>query len=94
VPFDMKDIDLSMFNKKLDCAYTYNNEKRIKQWRKVLGNTKPTHRYNPDELKYVRIITDYYDIELQQELTAGTEIQMTAERAQTVRDAGYCEVVE
>jgi len=94
VPFDMKDIDLSMFNKKLEFAYTYNNEKRIKQWRKILGNTKPTHRYNPDELKYVRIITDYYDIELQQELTAGTEIQMTAERAQTVRDAGYCEVVE
>ena len=94
VPFDMKDIDLSIFNQNLCFNYVYDNEKRIKQWRKLLGNKKPTHKYNPNELKYVRVTVSYYDIELQQDLEAGTEIQMSAERAQIVRDAGYCEVIE
>ena len=40
-----------------------------------------------------KVIGDYYDILLQEDVRKGTELFMTIERAQQVREAGYIEII-
>lgn len=68
IPFDMK-FDV---RKLLDIpTFTYNktNTASIKQWKSLLGNTKPKHDYKPDDKSIlVKIINSYYDMNLSRTL--------------------------
>ena len=66
----------------------------IKKWRKVLGNTKPNHTYDPTAFKTVRVIEGYTDMALNKFLKVGEIHEMPLYRVQIVVDAGYCEIVE
>lgn len=94
VPFDITDdIDPMLFvNRPLKGTfqYTYDNAKRIRQWKKILGNTKPKRKYKPTESINVRITKSYYDIVFNREMHAGERVTMTASRAMTVKAAGFC----
>ena len=91
VPFEITDeIDVNMFRRVPRFEYKYDNESRIKQWRKILGNKKPKHRYDPSKMPECTITKEYYDIEFARSMRAGETVRMPINRARTVRDAGYC----
>ena len=68
--------------------------KEIKKWRKVLGNTKPKHTYDPTAFKTVKVIESYKDMALNRQLAVGEIYEMPLYRVQIVVDAGYCEIIE
>lgn len=84
VPMDLQGFDV---NKLLDIPSVRNNYKydsgvRIKQWRKVLGNTKPKGGYVPGKsIVRVRATREYFDIKLNRPVRRREEFDCTEERA-------------
>lgn len=97
VPFDLADVDVTKFiNKKSKKSSTYDNKNTelVNKWRKLLGNTKPQQKYDPDKsFKYVKVTTKYYDIALKKELQIGDTVKMSKERADIVCGKGYGRIV-
>lgn len=93
VPFEITDdLDVDMFRKIPKFEYKYDNEPRIAQWRKILGNKKPKRKYDPSKMPTCRITRDYFDVEFGRNMKAGEIVKMSMTRANTVRDAGYCTI--
>ena len=91
VPFEITDeIDVEMFKRVPQFEYHYDNDARIKQWRKILGNKRPKHKYDPSKMPECKITKEYFDIEFRRSMRVGEVVRMPISRAQTVRDAGYC----
>ena len=88
VPLDM-DFDVEKIKKVPEFKYTYNNGTLVTKWKKLLGNTKPTHKYKPEKMKVVRVTTQYRDIVLNRILNIGERVLMPEERAKKVADAGF-----
>jgi hypothetical protein len=54
----------------------------LKQWKKLLGNSKPTHSYKPDtDFIKVVVIENYGDLELNRNMRVGETVVMRSERA-------------
>ena len=92
LPFDMQHIDV---NEIAECKlagfkYKYNNRKVIKEWRDLLGDTKPKGGYEYKPIK-VRIKTQYYDVVRQESMRVGTECLMLPDRAYELRMKGLVE---
>lgn len=92
VPFDMnfdvtKLLDVPVVN------YDYNNDVIIKQWRSVLGNTKPRRDYDPGAMVRVKVTHNYYDVVREEDMRKGQETIMTKQRAEHVMEAGYIEII-
>lgn len=98
VPFDISetpDETIDNIINNIPDEYMYkSSDNQIKQWRKVLGNSKPKHTYDPTAFKNVRVLTSYRDIALDRILNVNEIIEMPLDRAQVVVDAGFCEVIE
>jgi tRNA U54 and U55 pseudouridine synthase Pus10 len=92
IPWDIKKFDCKILLKVPQFTYKRDNEKIVKQWRKLLGDTKPTHSYKPSKAVTVKVINTYKDMILNQVLVKGTYLQMPRERAQTVQKAGYVQI--
>ena len=92
VPFDMQNIDAERFLTIPEFEYKWDNEAIIKKWRKVLGNTKKKQDYHPDAVT-VRCTRSYFDIGFQRNVQSGEIVTMTLERAKTVCEAGFVEVI-
>ena len=91
VPFEITDdIDVDMFKRVPQFEYTYDNEARVKQWRKLLGNKKPKHKYDPSKMPMCKITREYYDTEFGRSMKVGEVVRMSRYRANVVKDAGYC----
>lgn len=80
VPYDMENINAERFKDIPEFTYKWNNTKSVKEWRKVLGDTKPKKTYKPGNM--VKAKQRYYDIVLEREVKQGEVIQCTKERAQ------------
>ena len=84
LPFDMKDVDVRKFYENIPSfePRASKNDEIIKQWRNVLGNTKPKGDYLPDlDFLDVVIIEEYNDLELGRALRIGERVRMRKERA-------------
>lgn len=92
VPFDM-DFDVTKLLTVPKFDFKYDNDSIIEDWRKLLGNKKPRRDYEPGKMVMTKVKGDYFDILLQRDVIKGTELIMTMERAQQVRDAGYIEII-
>lgn len=91
VPFDMKNVDVDRFLEiPSDPSYKGDNNDHIrKQWRGLLGNTKPTGEYlKQGSTVELEIIENYYDMELKQELKVGEIVTMRKARARLVVGCG------
>ena len=94
IPFDMKDVDVEKIYKKIpkfEPVPCKNNE-IIKKWRKVLGNTKPEHKYKADtEFVKVVIVEAYGDLELGRNMNPGEVVTMRRDRAIMLMNRGKVE---
>ena len=88
VPFDM-DFDVEKLLDIPSFKYAYNNRTIVMHWKKLLGNTKPTQSYKPEEAVNVRITRHYSDIELQKDVYPGEVYPMRKERAEQIERVGY-----
>ena len=94
VPLDLADdYDTTKFLKVPKFSYDFDNDIIIDQWRKLLGNMKPTHKYKPQELKQVRITNQYRDTVLNRTMMAGEIVSMPMSRAKIVADAGFAQIL-
>ena len=89
VPFEVDGFDCQKLLTVPQFEYKYDNKSIIKQWRKLLGNTKPKHNYKPSKNPRVRIIRRYHDMVLGKTLENNTVVEMVPERAELVCNAGY-----
>ena len=89
LPMDLGNYDTTAFYNIPKVTYKYNNGLLVSAWKKVLGNTKPTHSYKPQERESVTITTRYFDNVLNREMEPGETVSMTKDRAELVRSAGY-----
>lgn len=99
VPFDIDDnVDVNKFyNHRLKkFKYDYDNEKRIQQWRELLGNTIPLHDYqfSEDDIVMIKVISPYFSNALRREMSVGEVIETTRHRAEIVMRAKRCIILE
>lgn len=96
IPFNLSKVDYSkIYNNIPKFVYKYDNDKIVKQWQKLLGDSKPTGTYQSNSettTMKIRIIEDYGDVELGRNVTAGEVLVMRTPRAQTIIAAGKAEV--
>lgn len=92
VPFDM-DFDVNKLLEIPRFNYSYNNGAIVTKWKKLLGNTKPTHSYKPDEMVTVQIIKQYTDIEMQKMVYPGEVYPMRKERAMQIEGHGFGKIM-
>lgn len=93
LPMDME-FDVTKLLDVPKVEYTFDNTKRIRQWKKILGNTKPTGNYVPAVgPKLVKARIQYRDIVLNRILEAGEMVEMPIERVEDLLQKGLVEVV-
>jgi hypothetical protein len=86
--FDCKKLlDIPIFEYKSD------NARIIKQWRKLLGSTKPKHDYNPNDKVSLEVIRKYRDMQLNRVLDVGERIMVSKCRAESIQSAGYGRII-
>lgn len=90
VPFDV-DTDTTRFLDVPTVEYKYDNAPIIKQWRKLLGNTKPVHSYDPSRRVSIRIRTAYLDTEYNRTMEPGEVVSVPSYRAKLIIEKGYAE---
>ena len=80
VPFNMDFDPRKLLNvPKFD--YNYDNDTTRAKWCEIFGNLKPLHDYIPPTTKMVKVLRDYYDVELKENLQQNEEREMKIERA-------------
>ena len=75
--------------------YGANNDKIRKQWKKLLGNSKPTGEYlKVGSTVRVEIIENYSDMELGRDLKVGEVVNMRRARANLIVGCGKGVIVK
>jgi hypothetical protein len=70
--------------------YRRDNAKIVKQWRAILGNTKPTKKKAPKKgYKWVMALLDFRDVQQQRDIKAGEVYQTPAKRAEEGQKQGF-----
>lgn len=88
VPFDMRAVfPEDIFNTRFTFDFKYDNERRVDQWRKILGDTVPTHDYHYEETK-VKVVIEYFDMEFNHLMKKDEVITVSKERAKELRKRG------
>jgi hypothetical protein len=93
VPFDLDKFDVQKLLDIPQFEYKTTNTKSIKQWRKLLGDTKPTHAYNPHEKVKLRVTQNYRDTNLNRIVNVGEILNIRKERAEIIQSAGYGRII-
>ena len=88
VPFDM-DFDVNILLNIPKFTYKRTNTASVKQWRKLLGDTKPKHDYKPKDQIPVQIIRQYKDLLLDRRVSVGEIIFVDEDRANDLVKVGY-----
>lgn len=96
VPFDMQNIDVNkIYNQNFSFKFDNHNAEILKQWKKILGNTKPVgdYVYIPGEIVTVKAIASYFSYALNRQVEVGEIFETTRERADIVINANVCELI-
>ena len=89
VPFEVTGFDCQKLLTVPQFEYVHDNKSIIRQWRKLLGNTKPKHTYKPSKNITVIVVRKYHDMALDKTLEVGAIVDMVPDRAETIINAGY-----
>lgn len=92
VPFSM-DFDVKKLLNVPKFTYEYDNDSIVSSWRKIFGNTKPTHSYDPAAMVEVICKVSYQDMELNEILKIGDKRHMRKDRAEHISSLGYVEII-
>lgn len=90
VPFDM-DFDVHRLLDVPEFEYKHDNEKIIRQWRKLI-NAKPIKSIGKDLVQVV-VTVPYTDIILKKNMEIGERLDMPRERAEYIQSLGFIKIV-
>ena len=93
VPYDM-DFDVTKLLNIPRFKFAHTNEPMIQKWTEILGTPHCREDFEKQNAVVTRVLRDYYDMELGQELQKGTELIMRKERAKYVKSFGHIEIIE
>lgn len=93
IPWEVEGFDARKLKKIPEFKYKNDNARILKQWREILGNTKPVGGYQEPQGIDVIITMDYYDVELGRNVTKGERLTMALERAQYIESKGGCKCI-
>lgn len=95
IPFDMNFNVKQLENKPSKFNFKYDNDLRIKQWVKLLGNTTPLKDYvfDGDEIVKIRCTGNYYSLVLDRNVLPEEILTTTLDRARMIYQAGKCEIL-
>lgn len=99
IPFDLtEEFDIEkIYNKQLKGSfeYKYNNEKRIKQWKTVLGKAekKKVVDNSTEKMVNVKAILNYHDLELNRKVVKDEVISVRASRAYDLLQKRFVELM-
>ena len=95
LPFNMQGIDARQIAERIPTPkFKNDNEKIIKQWREVLGDTQPEQRYNTDKpFIKVKALENYTDLELGRYVREGEVLTIRRERARMWMALGKVEYI-
>ena len=88
VPFDMS-FDVKKLLDVPEFEFKYDNYAIIKQWRDILGNTKPKKKYKPEKQVMIVCTHKYHDSNLARIVRIGEYLKVTEQRAAQICGAGY-----
>ena len=94
VPFEVEGFDVKKILKVPRFEYKHDNEGIVKQWRKILGNTKPKGNYKPKKEMRVEVIVEYRDLQLDKVLPIGSIHTMKFERVLELEGLGFVRRLE
>ena len=95
IPFDITDdLDVQRFLDKPSFNYKYNNATCVQKWKRLLGNSKPTHSYKPPEKIKIKIIREYSSLQINRIVKRGEILYVTRDRADVLINAGYAQKEE
>lgn len=88
VPFDME-FDVKKLLNVPEFEFTYDNKAIIKQWRDILGKTKPKKTYKPQKLVVIVCTHKYHDKDLNRIVKTGERLKVSEQRAAQICGAGF-----
>lgn len=91
IPFDM-DFDVEILKKIPHFYYDYDNDTIKEQWIKILGDTKPSHDYEPVKHVMTKVMASYYDLEMGRDMSPGDQVVMSEDRAHALKDLKFIEI--
>lgn len=94
VPFEVEGFDVKKILSVPKFNYEHDNEGIIKQWRELLGDTKPTGNYKPKPEVNVEVIVQYRDLQLDETLKIGTRRVMKFPRALELQGLGFVRILD
>ena len=84
LPFDMN-FDVNMLLNVPQFTYEYDNAPIMAEWQKILGKPIPRKRKKVNsDISKVIVLNQYFDLELNRMLEAGTIVEMTNQRISTI----------
>ena len=87
---ECENIEKILFSEYKPFKFRINSNKIVKQWREVLGDTKPTRKHKPQKgLRWVRALLDFKDIQQNRNVKAGEVYQVPFKRAEEGQKAGF-----
>jgi len=93
VPFDVDDFNVRKILDIPKFEYEHDNKGIIKQWRKLLGNTKPKHDYTPTKQITVVVRREYYDLMLNETMKIGAKRTIPYIRALELKSKGFVDII-
>ena len=91
----MQGIEAEKFLDIPETKWSWDNDKIRKQWKKLLGNSKPTGEYlKVGSTVRVEIIENYSDMELGRDLKVGEVVNMRRARANLIVGCGKGVIVK
>ena len=94
VPFDVDGFDVRKILKIPRFEYKHDNEEIIKQWRTILGNSKPTHDYKPRKEVEVETLIQYQDLQRDEMMMPGIRFKCKYARALDLQGIGFVRILE
>lgn len=93
IPFDM-DFMIEKILNVPKFKYIPNNKPLLETWREILGDTKPKHIYDPMNPTRVKIIRQYFDVQLQRLVERNEEFTVGFVRAHKLMSLGFAIILE
>lgn len=94
VPFDVDGFDVKKILRIPKFEYYHDNAGIVKQWKKILGNSKPKHDYKPKKEVTVEVLMQYKDIQRDEMMMPGIRFKCKYARALDLQGIGFVRILE
>lgn len=93
VPFEVEEFDVKKILKVPRFTYYHDNDSIIKQWKELLGDTKPTQDYKPKKDVEVIVQIAYWDLQRNEDMKPGMKVGMKILRALELQGLGFVRIL-